>query len=353
MKGLVLSGGKGTRLRPITHTGAKQLVPIANKPVLFYGLEALVEAGIEEIGIVVGDTADEIRRAVGDGSRFGAKVEYIAQEAPLGLAHAVKISRGFLGESPFVMYLGDNFITGGIRDVVERFQREGPEVLILLKQMPHPERFGVAELVDGRVVRLEEKPLVPRSDLVLVGVYCFQPSIQVAVDSIAPSPRGELEITDAIQWQIDQGREVVAHLVEGRWIDTGKMDDLLECNRVVLDTLPERRDGEVSEDSRLLGKVILEAGSEIRHSTIRGPVVVGVNTKVIDSFIGPFTALYHDVLVESSEIEHSIVLENTVIRGASKIEDSLIGRDVVIEKSDTRPRAHKLMLGDHSRVSLA
>ncbi|MGA9776466.1 MAG: glucose-1-phosphate thymidylyltransferase [Candidatus Dormiibacterota bacterium] len=353
MKGLVLSGGKGTRLRPITHTGAKQLVPIANKPVLFYGLEALVEAGIEQIGIVVGDTADEIRQAVGDGSRFGAQVEYIPQDRPLGLAHAVKIARGFLGDSPFVMYLGDNFITGGIQQVVSRFIAEGPEAMILLKQMPDPGRFGVAELRDGRVVRLEEKPVRPRSDLVLVGVYCFRPSIFEAVDAISPSARGELEITDAIQWQIDQGRRVEAHEVEGRWIDTGKMDDLLECNRVVLDLLPERREGRVSEDSRLLGKVILEEGSEVVGSTIRGPVIVGAHTRVVDSFLGPFTALYHHVTVEGSEIEHAIVLENTVIRGVSKIEDSLIGRDVVIERSNTLPRAHKMMLGDHSRVSLA
>ncbi len=353
MKGLVLSGGKGTRLRPITHTGAKQLVPIANKPVLFYGLEALVEAGIEEIGIVVGDTEDEIRRAVGDGSQFGARVQYISQLAPLGLAHAVQTARQFLEGSAFVMYLGDNFITGGIRAVVKEFEEDSPDVLILLKQMPNPERFGVAELDQGRVVRLEEKPERPRSDLVLVGVYCFQPSIFEAVDAISPSARGELEITDAIQWQIDRGRRVTSHLVEGRWIDTGKMDDLLECNRVVLDMLPERREGTVSGDSRLLGKVILEEGSEVVHSTIRGPVIVGASTRVVDSFVGPFTALYHHVLIEGSEIEHSIVLEHTVIRGASKIEDSLIGRDVVIEKSDTRPRAHKLMLGDHSRVSLA
>jgi glucose-1-phosphate thymidylyltransferase len=353
VKGLVLSGGKGTRLRPITHTGAKQLVPIANKPILFYGLEALVEAGVREIGIVVGDTGEEIRDAVGDGSRFGASVDYIPQLAPLGLAHAVQTARDYLGGSDFVMYLGDNFITGGISGVVEQFLRERPDSLILLKSMPHPERFGVAELDGERVVRLTEKPAVPGSDLVLVGVYLFQSSILEAVDSIAPSARGELEITDAIQWEIDHGLRVIPHVVAGRWIDTGKMDDLLECNRVVLDMLPERREGQVSEDSRLLGKVILEEGSQVIGSTIRGPVIVGAHTRVVDSFVGPFTALYHDVLIEGSEIEHSIVLENTCIRSVSKIEDSLIGRDVVIEKSETRPRAHKLMLGDHSRVSLA
>ena len=353
VKGLVLSGGKGTRLRPITHTGAKQLVPIANKPVLFYGLEALVEAGVTEIGIVVGDTAAEIREAVGDGSRFGARVEYITQSQPLGLAHAVQIARDFLAGSDFVMYLGDNFIPGGISGVVAQFQRDRPDALILLKQMAHPERFGVAELAGGQVVRLTEKPATPRSDLVLVGVYLFQGGIMEAVDAIAPSARGELEITDAIQWQIDHGRRVIPHLVEGRWIDTGKMDDLLECNRVVLEMLPELRQGVVSDDSKLLGKVILEEGSQVVASTIRGPAIIGAHTRVIDSFVGPFTALYHHVLVEGSEIEHSIVLENTIIRGVSKIEDSLIGRDVVIEKSDTRPRAHKLMLGDHSRASLA
>ncbi|MGH7610774.1 MAG: glucose-1-phosphate thymidylyltransferase [Candidatus Dormibacteria bacterium] len=353
MKGLVLSGGKGTRLRPITHTGAKQLVPIANKPILFYGLEALVGAGITEIGIIVGDTAAEVRQAVGDGSGLGARVTYIPQEEPLGLAHAVKVALPFLGDSDFAMYLGDNFLTGGVRQVVEQFQRERPDALILLKPMPHPERFGVAELDGERVVRLVEKPVVPRSDLVLVGIYLFRSSIHAAVDSIEPSARGELEITDAIQWMVDHGGRVTARLVEGRWIDTGKMDDLLECNRVVLEMLAETREGRSSEDSRLLGKVILEEGSEVIGSTIRGPVIVGARTRVVDSFIGPFTALYHDVVVEGSEIEHSIVLENTVIRGAAKIEDSLIGRDVVIEKSDTRPRAHKLVLGDHSRVSLA
>jgi len=353
VKGLVLSGGKGTRLRPITHTGAKQLVPIANKPVLFYGLEALVEAGVTEIGIVVGDTAEEVREAVGDGSRFGATVKYIPQAAPLGLAHAVQTARGFLGDSDFVMYLGDNVIPGGIVGVVEQFRRERPDALILLKQMPHPERFGVAELSGGQVIRLTEKPSVPRSDLVLVGVYLFQSSILEAVDSITPSARGELEITDAIQWEIDRGRRVIPYVVPGRWIDTGKMDDLLECNRVVLDMLPERREGWASEDSRLLGKVILEEGSEVRGSTIRGPAIIGAHTQVVDSFVGPFTALYHHVLLEGSEIEHSIVLENTIIRGVGKIEDSLIGRDVVIEKSQTRPLAHKLMLGDHSKVSLA
>ncbi len=350
----MLSGGKGTRLRPITHTGAKQLIPIANKPVLFYGLEALVEAGITEIGIVVGDTADEVREAVGDGSRFGARISFIPQTQPLGLAHAVKAARDFLSGSPFAMYLGDNFITGGIKAVVEEFRQLQPDALIMLKQMPNPERFGVAELEGDRVVRLTEKPPQPRSDLVLVGVYLFQPNILEAVDAIQPSRRGELEITDAIQWQIDHGRRVVSHLVEGRWIDTGKMDDLLECNRVVLDMLPERREGQVSDDSRLLGKVIVEEGAQVLRSTIRGPAIIGARSRVVDSFVGPFTAIYHDVVIEGSEIEHAIVLQHTRIRGvATKIEDSLIGRDVVIESSDGRPRAHRLMLGDHSHVSVA
>lgn len=353
MKGLVLSGGKGTRLRPITHTGAKQLVPIANKPILFYGLEALVEAGVSEIGIVVGDTGEEIRQAVGDGSRFGARVEYLPQDAPLGLAHAVRIAREYLAGSPFVMYLGDNFITGGIGEVVAHFQAESPEALILLKRMPSPERFGVAELEQGRVVRVVEKPAAPKSDLVLVGVYCFQPSIFQAVDAISPSARGELEITDAIQWQIDHGLRVISEEVAGRWIDTGKMDDLLECNRVVLEMLPERREGRVSADSRLIGKVILEQGSEVEGSTITGPAIVGPNTRVAGATLGPYTALYHHVTVEDTQIEDSIVLENTSIRSGGRISASLIGRDVVIEKSDSQPAAHQLMLGDHSRLGLA
>jgi len=352
LRGLVLSGGTGTRLRPITHTGAKQLVPVANKPVLFYGLEALVAAGITEIGIVVGDTEKEIRAAVGDGGRFGARVTYVPQPAPLGLAHAVQTARAFLGQDPFVMYLGDNFIPGGITDVVEEFRRDQPDVLILLKRMPHPERFGVAVLEGGRVRQLVEKPLEPPSDLVLVGVYLFQTTILEAVDAIRPSARGELEITDAIQWQVDHGRTVSPHVIEGPWIDTGKMDDLLECNRVVLDQLPERRLGSVDASSRLIGKVILEAGSEVRGSTLRGPCIIGERARVIDAYVGPFTAIYHDVVVEASEIEHAIVLEHTVIRGARKIEDSLIGRHVVIERGTALPQAHRMMLGDHSRVEL-
>ncbi len=352
LRGLVLSGGRGTRLRPITHTGAKQLVPVANKPVLFYGLEALVAAGITEIGIVVGDTESEIRAAVGDGSRFGARVTYVPQPDPLGLAHAVRIARDFLAGDPFVMYLGDNFIPGGISDVVDEFRRDRPDALILLKRMPQPERFGVAVLEGGRVRRLLEKPRQPPSDLVLVGVYLFQPTIMEAVDAIRPSARGELEITDAIQWQVDHGRTVVPHVIEGPWIDTGKMDDLLECNRVVLDRLDEQRLGTVDPGSRLFGKVILEAGAEVRGSTLRGPCIIGERSRVIDAYVGPFTSLYHDVVVEGSEIEHAIVLEHTVIRGVRKIEDSLIGRHVVIERGTTLPQAHRLMLGDHSRVEL-
>ncbi len=352
LRGLILSGGSGTRLRPITHTGAKQLVPVANKPVLFYGLEALVAAGIDEIGIVVGDTHREIRQAVGDGSRFGARVEYIPQTQPLGLAHAVQTARAFLGTDPFVMYLGDNFIPGGISDVVAEFRKEQPDVLILLKRMPHPERFGVAVLEEGRVRQLVEKPLEPPSDLVLVGVYLFQPSILEAVDAIRPSPRGELEITDAIQWQVDRGRRVTPHVIEGPWIDTGKMDDLLECNRVVLDRLPEQRLGTVDAGSRLIGKVILEAGSQVSGSTLRGPCIIGERTRIVDAYVGPFTAIYHDVLIEASEVEHAIVLEHTVIRGARKIEDSLIGRHVVVERGIALPQAHRMMLGDHSRVEL-
>ena len=352
MRGLILSGGRGTRLRPITHTGAKQLVPVANKPVLFYGIEALVAAGITEIGVVVGDTAEEVRAAVGDGARFGARVTYLPQAAPLGLAHAVQIARPFLQDHPFVMYLGDNFIPGGITAVVAEFAARRPDALILLKRMPHPERFGVAVLDGERVVRLEEKPARPSSDLILVGVYLFQPTIFEAVDAIEPSARGELEITDALQWQIDHGRAVIPHLIEGPWIDTGKMDDLLERNRVVLDMLPERREGTVSEDSRLVGKVILEAGSEVRGSSLRGPCIIGERTRIVDAYVGPYTAIYHDVVIERSEVQHAIVLEDTVICDVPKLEDSLIGRSVRIARSQRRPQAYKLMLGDHSQVEL-
>ena len=353
MKGLILSGGKGTRLRPITYTSAKQLVPVANKPVLFYGLEALVAAGIHDIGIVVGDTQAEIRAAVGDGSRFGANVCYIEQDAPRGLAHAVLISEPFIGNDSFVMYLGDNLLNRGIGRFVEEFDREKPAAQILLTRVPDPQMFGVAELAGGRVVRLVEKPKEPKSDLALVGVYMFSPEVFTSVKRITPSFRNELEITDAIQDLIDRGLEVRPHLVEGWWKDTGRLEDMLEANRLILDTLERRVEGRVDGESRIEGKVVIEPGAEIERSVIRGPVLIGADARISGAYIGPFTTIGNGVEVRDTEIEHSIVLEGAVITElASRIEDSLIGRNVRIHRLPVRPSAYRFMLGDNSEVGI-
>ena len=354
MKGLILSGGAGTRLRPITHTSAKQLVPVANKPILFYGIEDMVEAGIKEIGIIVGDTADEIRAAVEDGSRWGVDVTYIPQDAPLGLAHAVKISRDFIGEDRFVMFLGDNCIQGGISTLIEQFGRSSYNAQIVLTRVANPQQYGVAELdAQGRIVRLTEKPRTPRSDLALVGIYMFDPSIWQAVEAIKPSWRGELEITDAIQWLVEHDRQVFPYVHEGWWIDTGKKDDMLEANRLILQEMPVLMEGYVDRDSQLIGKVIVEKGAEIINSTIRGPAIIGEYTRIVNSYVGPFTSIYHHCLVDSSEVEHSIVLEYGVIRDLPhRLEDSLIGRHVEITRSPLKPRAYRLVLGDHSTVGV-
>ncbi|MFI2504664.1 glucose-1-phosphate thymidylyltransferase [Streptomyces sp. NPDC018972] len=354
MKALVLSGGAGTRLRPITHTSAKQLVPVANKPVLFYGLEAIADAGITEVGIVVGDTADEIRAAVGDGSRFGLDVTYIPQDAPLGLAHAVLIAQDFLGDDDFVMYLGDNFIVGGITGLVEEFRTERPDAQILLTKVPDPTSFGVAELdADGRVVSLEEKPKQPKSDLALVGVYLFTPAIHEAVRSIEPSWRGELEITHAIQWLIDDRRDVRSTTISGYWKDTGNVTDMLEVNRSVLETLEPHRAGAVDEDSEIIGRVRIEDGARVSASRIVGPAVIGAGTVVDNAYIGPFTSVSEGCRIEDSEIEYSIVLRGASVTGVRRVEASLIGRDVEVTPAPRNPKAHRLVLGDHSKVQIS
>lgn len=354
MKGLILSGGKGTRLRPITYTSAKQLVPVANKPVLFRVIEAMRDAGVHEIGIVIGDTGSEVRAAVGDGRRFGVRIEYIEQDAPSGLAHAVKISRTFLGDDRFVMFLGDNCIEGGISLLIEQFGSSSYNAQIVLKRVSNPQSYGVAELDDrGRILQLTEKPREPRSNLALVGIYMFDVSIWEAVEAIKPSWRGELEITDAIQWLVENGRQVFPYVHEGWWIDTGKKDDMLEANRLVLDELPPRVDGYVDRDSNLIGKVIVEAGAEIINSTIRGPAIIGEGTRIVNAYVGPFTSIYHHCLIENSEIEHSIVLEHSVVRDLpNRLEDSLIGRYVEVARSPLRPKAYRLVLGDHSTVGV-
>ena len=360
LRGLLLSGGRGTRLRPITNTSAKQLVPVGNKPILFHAIEALVAAGIEEIGIITGETAGEVEAAVGDGSAFGARCTYIHQEAPLGLAHAVLAARDFLDGDDFVMYLGDNLVRHGIIPIVEEFRSARPDAMILLARVPEPQHFGVAELEEGRVVRLVEKPTAPRSDLALVGVYLFTPAIFEAIDRIGYSARGELEITDAIQQLIELGRDVRPHIIStpqeamvATWKDTGRLEDLLEANRIVLDDMPPRIAGRVGEDVRIEGRVVVEAGAELRHCTIRGPAIIGRETIVEDAYIGPYTSISARCTIRGAEIEHSIVLEGAHIEHTDgKIESSLIGRDCVIRRSPVRPSAYKLMLGDHSVVEL-
>ncbi len=351
MKGLILSGGKGTRLRPLTYTSAKQLVPVANKPVLFYGIEALVEAGIHDLGIVVGDTQAEIRAAVGDGSRWNARVTYIEQDAPRGLAHAVLISEPFIGNDSFVMYLGDNLLNKGIVRFVEQFVREGPAAQILLTPVPDPQMFGVAELNHGKVVRLVEKPQEPKSDLALVGVYMFGPEIFASAKRIRPSFRNELEITDAIQDLIDRGLPVTPHLVAGWWKDTGKLEDMLEANRLILDTLERRVEGTLDAASRVEGKVVVEPGASIEASVIRGPAIIGANAKLSHAYVGPFTSIMNDVEIRASEIEHSIVLAGASLRDLStRVADSLIGRNVRIHREPLKPSAYRFMLGDNSEV---
>ena len=353
MKGLILSGGKGTRLRPLTYTQAKQLVPVANKPVLFYGIEALRDAGIEEIGIIVGEARDEIEAAVGDGSRFGIRITYIPQEAPLGLAHAVKIAKDFLAGDEFVMYLGDNILKSGIQPLVDDFRRNKPNALILLTEVPNPQMFGVAELKDGKVVRLVEIPKEPKSNLALVGVYMFDNTIFKAVDSISPSKRNELEITDAIQYLIEHGFRVQPHLVTGWWKDTGKIEDILEANRLILESLVGEVKGKVDDLSRISGQVVIREGAEIENSIIRGPVIIGMDSRISDSYVGPFTSIQKNCRIDRTEIEHSIVLEGSDIRDVgSRIDESLIGRDVRIYRSPVKPTAFRFMVGDKSEIGI-
>jgi glucose-1-phosphate thymidylyltransferase len=357
LKGLILSGGKGTRLRPITHTSAKQLVPVANKPVLFYGIEAMAQAGIERVGIVIApETGPEIEAAAGDGSRFGVEIEYILQDEPFGLAHAVLTAEPFLGEDPFVMYLGDNLLQGGIVDLVSAFREHGPDALILLTPVPDPENYGVAELAAaaagevGRVVRLVEKPEEPATDLALVGVYMFTAAIHEASRAIEPSARGELEITDAIQHLVDRGMRVEPHVVQGWWKDTGRLEDMLEANRLILDNLTGRVEGELV-DCNLDGRVVVEAGARLERTTVRGPAIIGARARLRDCYVGPYTAVAEDCEIEGAEVEHSILLAGSCVRNLDgRMESSLLGRNVTVRRSDGQPRAYRFMVGDNSDI---
>jgi glucose-1-phosphate thymidylyltransferase len=362
LKGLILSGGKGTRLRPITHTSAKQLVPVANKPVLFYGIEAMAAAGIEQVGIIIApETGPEIEAAAGDGSRFGVNISYILQDEPLGLAHAVLTAEPFLGEDPFVMYLGDNLLQGGISDLVAAFREHGPDALILLTPVPDPENFGVAELAPpasgrpgdvGPVVRLVEKPSEPMTDLALVGVYMFTSAIHDAARAIEPSARGELEITDAIQHLVDAGLRVEPHVVRGWWKDTGRLEDMLEANRLILDNLVGRVEGELI-DSQVDGRVIVEAGATLERTTVRGPAIVGAGTRLRDCYVGPYTAVGEECVISGAEVEHSILLAGSSVCDLDgRMESSLLGRNVSVRRADGQPRAYRFMVGDNSDISI-
>jgi len=355
MKAIILSGGKGTRLRPLTYSGAKQLVPVANKPILFYCIENIVQAGIQDVGIIISpETGQEIMTAVGDGSRWGITIEYILQDVPGGLAHAIKTARNFLAASSFVMYLGDNLIGTRIDTFVREFNQNSPEALILLKEVENPKQFGVADVTkEGKVLRLIEKPEVPPSNLALVGIYIFSPKIHEAIDKIRPSKRGELEITDAIQELITMGCNVESFILDMWWLDTGKKDDMLTANVIVLDELLKAGiDGIVDDKSNILGRVSIGKGSVVRESKIRGPVVIGENTIVENSFIGPYTSIGSGVNIIKSSVEHSVIMDGSELREIERLEESLIGRNVRIFRNNKMHKALRLMIGDDSVVEV-
>ncbi|KAA3665486.1 MAG: glucose-1-phosphate thymidylyltransferase [Chloroflexi bacterium] len=354
MKGLILSGGKGSRLYPLTYTNAKQLIPVANKPVLVRVIESIRDAGITEIGIVVGDTAPKIKEAIGRGGEWGVEITYIHQDQPLGLAHAVKVSGDFLGDDRFVMFLGDNVIQGGISPLIAQFAESEWNSQIVLTRIEHPEHYGVAELnSDGSIKQLIEKPKDPPSNLALVGIYMFDHNVMTAVNAIKPSWRGELEITDAIQWLVDNGHAVHPYIHRGWWIDTGQPGDMLEANDLVLEELDYKIEGYVDRDSQIGRRVTIQQGAEIINSVVRGPAIIGENTRIVNSYIGPFTSIDKNVTVENSEIEHSMVLENSQISDIeARIQDSLIGRNATIKKSPYKPKALKFTLGDNSNIGI-
>jgi glucose-1-phosphate thymidylyltransferase len=356
MKALVLCGGKGTRLRPVTHAVVKHLLPVANKPILFYILEQIRQAGITDIGIVISpETGDEIKEAVGDGSRWDARVTYIVQSEPLGLAHAVKTAQDFLGDSPFLLFLGDNLIGGDIREFVEQFRSEAPEALILLKEVPDPRAFGVAELdASGKVLRLVEKPKEPKSNLALVGVYLFTSEIHKAIAEIKPSWRGELEITDAIQKLLEMGKQVRSHVLQGWWLDTGNRETLLAANKVVLDNLLKRDvKGKLDSQSRVVGRVKIGQGTEIVASTIRGPTSIAEDCRIKSSVVGPFTSIGAGAVIEDSSLEHSVILENCHLFGIKRLVDSLIGRNTEVLRGEGKSKGMSLFIGNDARITLS
>jgi glucose-1-phosphate thymidylyltransferase len=354
MKALVLAGGSGTRLRPFSYSMPKQLMPVANTPVLEHVLRGIREIGVTEVGVIVGDWASEIAEAMGDGSRFGQRITYLQQDHPRGLAHCVGVARGFLGDDDFVMYLGDTILRGGVGEVAEEFRRRRPAAQILVRSVEDPRAFGVAELrPNGSVVRLVEKPEKPRSDLALIGVYFFTPAVHKAVAAVRPSARGELEITDAIQWLVDNGEDVKATVHHGYWKDTGKIDDLLECNARLLSELRGEVAGQVDAASRLQGQVSVAPGARVVRSWVAGPVTIGAGTVIEDSYIGPNTSIGRDCTVRSAGLTESIVLDGASISGVTGVRGSLIGRHATVGMGDSGEVHHRLVIGDHGRIEIA
>ena len=353
MKALILAGGRGTRLRPLTYTSAKQLIPIANKPTIAYGIEAIVDAGITDIGIIVGDTKDEIKSSLGNGQQYGAKFTYIEQDAPRGLAHAVLIAESFMNGESFLMYLGDNIVPEGVTDFAAHFKANKPNAMVLLNEVPNPQQYGVVELVNGKVHRLVEKPKQPKTNLALVGVYLFDNNIFQAVKSIAPSWRNEYEITDAIQWLVDQNLRVDPHIITGWWKDTGRPEDMLEANRIILEGVESNQRGSICEHSQLSGRIQVGTASTIENCVIRGPVVIGEGTHLKDAYIGPFTSIGNNVTINNAELENSILMDDVSIANISyRIDNSLIGRGAHVYARERRPRAISLVLGDCSLVEI-
>ncbi|MGW0534431.1 glucose-1-phosphate thymidylyltransferase [Streptomyces sp. NPDC003032] len=353
MKALVLSGGSGTRLRPFTYSMPKQLIPIANRPVIEYALENILALGVTEIGVIVGEHRPEIEAVLGDGSRFGARIVYIPQERPLGLAHCVAIAQDFLGDDDFVMYLGDNMLPEGVTEIAQDFRAGRPAAEVVVYKVADPRAFGVAEIAaDGTVLRLVEKPQEPQSDLALIGVYFFTPEIHRAVAAIEPSARGELEITDAIQWLVAEGADVRAREYAGYWKDTGRVEDVLDCNRQLLDGLSGSVQGQVDADSVLVGEVLVETGARILNSRIEGPAVIGAGSVVADSDIGPYTAIGHNCVLTGSRLGHSIALDGVTVSGVRDVHGSLIGRGAAVTGVHSTGR-HRLVVGDHTQVEVA
>ena len=346
MKGVVLAGGKGSRLRPFTYSGAKQLVPIANTPVLHFPVRQLVDAGITEIALVVGDTENQIREAMGDGSAFGARFTYVRQEAPLGIAHGALVCREFVGAESFVLYLGDNVLQGGIEAFVERFGAEAPLASVILREVTDPRAFGVAEMRGERLERVVEKPDTPPSNLAVIGVYAFSPAVFEVIARQTPSARGELEIADAINGLLALGTVTVTE-TDAFWIDTGKMEDILAANRVMLDALPMGcAPSAVLSHTAIRGAVEIGPGAVLEGCTVRGPVSIGPGALLTNSVIGPHMSIGPGCELRSVTIENSIVMERTVIERSPGIRHSMIGRYAFVSGA---PNGARLTLGDHSR----